>query len=380
MDLSNIIPNYQPLPLPAPLWLLNILLVLGFYLHVLPMNVVLGGTLLASFMFLKSGSEKNSPMYKAAKNLASILPIFVSFTITQGIVPLLFLQLLYGPLFYSSSIVMAVPWIAIIVLLIAAYYSCYFVIYKLFNQDEQKENAALISLTLFIAFVLFALIGLTFSSNMLLMLHPEKWLEYYNHSANGLNFHLADRQLIPRFLHFFLGSIAIAGLFLAYMGARKVQTEPETGTWWIKNGAIIYSIISTIQVAVGFHFLFSLPKEISAQFSDGNGIISWVFFASIALSVISTIMGYLAASSGSPRQLKATAHTALLVVALMVVNRHFLRSMMASPFVKPESLTVQPQWDLLAIFIICAAGLVIYLAWLIKQTKTTEFTKAEKNV
>lgn len=377
MDLSNIIPNYQPLPLPAPLWLLNILLVLGFYLHVLPMNVVLGGTLIASFMFFKSGREKNSPMYKAAKNLASILPVFVSFTITQGIVPLLFLQLLYGPLFYSSSIIMAVPWIAIIVFLIAAYYGCYFVIYKLFNDDAQKENALAISFTLFIAFCLFVVIGLTFSSNMLLMLHPEKWLEYYNHSANGLNFHLTDRQLIPRFLHFFLGSIAIAGLFLAYMGTRKVQTEPEAGTWWIKKGATIYSIISTIQVAVGFHFLFSLPREISDQFLSGNGIVSWVFFASIVLSVISTIIGYLAASSGSPSQLKATAHTALLVIGLMVVNRHFLRSMMASPYVKPESLTVQPQWDLLAIFVVSAVGLVIYLIWLVKQTKITQFGKVD---
>jgi hypothetical protein len=369
MELSSIIPNYQPLPLPAPLWLLTTLLILGFYLHVLPMNVILGGTFLSSFMFFKSAHDKSSRMYEAAKTMASILPVFVSFTITQGIVPLLFLQLLYGPMFYTSSILMAVPWIGIIALLIVAYYGCYFVIYRLFKQDKAQENAGAIGLVLLISCVLFMLIGFTFSSNMLLMTHPEKWLEYYNHSSNGLNFHLRDPQLIPRYLHFFLSAIAVASLFMGYLGTRKIASDHDQGTWMIKKGANLFSIITSLQVGVGFFFLFSLPRELVRQFMSGEGPMSWIFFASLALSAVSIILGYIAASSGNPKHLKATFHTTLLVILTMVLNRHFLREALLSPYIKPETLKVQPQWDLLGIFILSAVGLIVYLVWLVKVSK-----------
>lgn len=366
MDLSHIIPSYQPLPLPAPLWLLNILLVLGFYLHVLPMNIVLGGTLTAACMFLKAGPNPNSHIYRSAKELAHTLPVFVSFTITQGIVPLLFLQLLYGPLFYTSSILMAVCWISIIVILIIAYYGCYLVIYRLFKEDSQKENGIAIACALLLSFVCFLLIGAIISSNMILMLHPEKWAELYKHSANGMNFFLGDKQQIPRFLHFFFSSIAMTGLFIGYLGTRKKERDPEQADWMIKKGSLVYAIVSTLQIAIGFHFLFSLPIEIREQFMNASGIMSYVFLGSVALAVISIILGFSASTSGSVKLLKSTMHTAFLVVLTMVISRHFLRSAMAAPYVQPEKIAVQPQWDLLAIFVVSAVGLIVYLVWLVK--------------
>ncbi|MDX2108360.1 MAG: hypothetical protein SFY67_18345 [Candidatus Melainabacteria bacterium] len=379
MDLTHIIPSYQPLPLPAPLWLLNVLLVLGFYLHVLPMNIVMGGTLMAAAMFLKAGPKPDSPMYRSAKELAQTLPVFVSFTITQGIVPLLFLQLLYGPLFYTSSILMAGCWIGIIVLLIVAYYGCYFVIYKLFNEDSQKENGLAIAATLFVSFCLFLLIGFIISSNMHLMLHPEKWAEMYKHSPNGLNFFLGDKQQIPRFLHFFFSSIAMTGLFIGFLGTRKKERDPEQADWMIKKGSLVYSIVSTLQIAIGFHFLFSLPQEIREQFMSGNSLMSYVFISSIALAVISIILGFSASNSGSVKFLKSTMHTAFLVVLTMVISRHFLRNAMAAPFVQPEKLSVEPQWDLLGIFVLSAVGLIVYLVWLVKTVTHNNPTQSHSN-
>ncbi|HMO23392.1 MAG TPA: hypothetical protein PKC98_20715 [Candidatus Melainabacteria bacterium] len=48
MEGLALIPDYQPIPLPAPVWLLQLLLVLGFFLHAVPMNVVLGGGFVSS--------------------------------------------------------------------------------------------------------------------------------------------------------------------------------------------------------------------------------------------------------------------------------------------------------------------------------------------
>ena len=41
------IPLLDPIPLPAPAWLLSALLALTFTLHLIPMNLVLGGSILA---------------------------------------------------------------------------------------------------------------------------------------------------------------------------------------------------------------------------------------------------------------------------------------------------------------------------------------------
>jgi hypothetical protein len=47
------------------------------------------------------------------------------FSVNFGVAPLLFVQVLYGHFFYASSILMAVFWLAVIPLLIAAYYAAY---------------------------------------------------------------------------------------------------------------------------------------------------------------------------------------------------------------------------------------------------------------
>ena len=44
---SNLIPALDPNPLPAPYWVFKLLLVVTFFLHILAMNFMLGGAVLA---------------------------------------------------------------------------------------------------------------------------------------------------------------------------------------------------------------------------------------------------------------------------------------------------------------------------------------------
>ena len=53
------------------------------------------------------------------------MPVIVAVGINLGIVPLLFIQLAYYKVFYPATILMACFWLAIIVLLIPAYYGVY---------------------------------------------------------------------------------------------------------------------------------------------------------------------------------------------------------------------------------------------------------------
>ena len=70
-----------------------------------------------------------SPRQRAGRRFAGRLlqqmPIIVAFGINFGIVPLLFMQLAYYKVFYPATILMACFWLAIIVLLIPAYYGVY---------------------------------------------------------------------------------------------------------------------------------------------------------------------------------------------------------------------------------------------------------------
>ena len=103
MDASGLIP--LPDPIPVPWGWFKVLLILTFVLHLVLMNLMLGGGLLALFRLLRGGSPPRE---------ARSLPILVALTINLGVPPLLFLQVLFGHLFYTSSVLMAVWWISII--------------------------------------------------------------------------------------------------------------------------------------------------------------------------------------------------------------------------------------------------------------------------
>jgi hypothetical protein len=53
------------------------------------------------------------------------MPIIVALGINFGIVPLLFAQVAYYKVFYPATVLMAWPWLAVILLLVFAYYGVY---------------------------------------------------------------------------------------------------------------------------------------------------------------------------------------------------------------------------------------------------------------
>ena len=79
------------------------------------------------------------------------MPVALSFAITLGVAPLLFVQVLFGHLLYSSSIVMAGWWFAIIPLLIVGYYAAYGVAFKFDGARRPVLAVVTIAVLLFVA-------------------------------------------------------------------------------------------------------------------------------------------------------------------------------------------------------------------------------------
>src|SRR5512140_1075383 len=96
---ASLIPAVDAAPIPGPAWLFHGLLGATFLVHLLLVNAVLGGTLLAA-----AAQAVGKRLRPAAVLFVEMNTWTISLAITFGVAPLLFLQLLYGRYFYTATI------------------------------------------------------------------------------------------------------------------------------------------------------------------------------------------------------------------------------------------------------------------------------------
>lgn len=114
-----------PIPdiIPAPAWIFLVLDILLFGLHILLINTALGSMLILLFQSLKRNEAFHQTLNR--DGIVGKIPTLFALGINFGVAPLLFMQVIYGHLFYTSSVLMATYWILIIPSLISAYYGVY---------------------------------------------------------------------------------------------------------------------------------------------------------------------------------------------------------------------------------------------------------------
>ena len=339
------IPYPDPMPLPGPVWLLRTLLLLTFFLHVLFMNCLLGGTAVALVCALR---RKNSEFCaRLAGDLGRRLPSVFAFTITLGVAPLLFLQVMYGQFLYSSSILMGVPWFAIIGMVVLAYYGVYIF--------SMKEQSGVTTGILAVVMLLLAAIGFVYSNNFTLMLAPERWLELYRSHAGGWNMNWSEPSLVPRYLHFVLGALAVAGLWLLVIGLRKQADEYRK--WIIEQGSLLFTGATLVNFVVGFWFLVKLPGSVRLAFVGANGLATALMGTGLLLPLAAVAHLILAKASKSPtRQVMIGGGCGILTVAAMVIMRDVLRNLALAPNFSPYQLPVASQWTIIGLFVVVFVG------------------------
>ena len=109
--MQPIIPSADTIPV-AWGWF-QFLLLLTFPLHVLAMNAMVGGLAIGVVQHFRGGDSRR----RLAHRIAIVLPLVIAFAVNFGVAPLLFLQVLYGAFFYTSSILMGVPWLLLVAVL-----------------------------------------------------------------------------------------------------------------------------------------------------------------------------------------------------------------------------------------------------------------------
>jgi len=338
------IPSPDPMPLPAPVWLLMTLLLVTFLLHLIAMNLTVGGTAIAAICSARRKSDPHAG--QLAGDLVGILPISLAFTITLGVAALLFVQVLYGNLLYASSILIGAFWIAVIPILIVAYYGLYYS-----KSHPGSTGPVWMSLILLLG------IGLIYVNNFTLMMTPQRWLGMYRNSAAGLNLNWREPSLVPRYLHFMLGAFAIAGLLVFLAGVWERSTE--YGQWMLRQGSRWFVAPTVINYLVGMWFLVSLPRSVLLDLFAGNALGAMLIGLGMLLPLAAVAHVVLAARTEKTLlHARLAIATTLLTLVVMVGIRQLVRNAFVAPFVQLSALPVQPQWSVIALFLVLfVAGL-----------------------
>lgn len=356
MILPDAIPALDPNPLPAPYWVFKLLLVVTFLLHILAMNLMLGGGVLA--LVLKWRERKHADSRRMFLDVAKKLPVFLPATVTLGVAPLLFLQVLYGQYFYTSSIVMAWPWFLVLACVTLAYYGFYYVSYR-GGRPGAKAGAGLL-----FSMILILLVGFLFSNNLTLSQTPSRWAAKYFASPEGWSLNLTEPTLVPRYLHFVLAAVAMGGLVLVFLAQAKWKKDPDYARQLLQLGGKTFMHATMAQFVAGVVFLFTLPRDLRMLFMGDNLMATVLLLIGVAGGI-----GAIMLMSGALRNenIRAAAFhvPALLVVVIasMSVMREILRDAYLKPYFNPDQFAVATQWSVLPLFLALFIGGVIL--WLV---------------
>jgi hypothetical protein len=343
MNPADLIP--APDAIPVGWGWFQVLLTVTFVLHVVFMNLMLGGTIIALVNSLKGGASNLAIARYASKKL----PFSVALAVNAGVAPLLFLQVLYGQFVYASSILMAAAWLSIVLLLIIAYYGMY-----LFNYKFEAWGGAR-SLLAGVSALIMLYIGFLFTSNWTLSLTPEKWSAYFA-QPGGTLWNLDEPTLWPRYLHMVLGAVAVAGLGLAAFGQfRKsrgvdASAQIEQGLGWFKWTTLV-------QMGLGIWWLIALREEAMKLFMGGNMVATIAFGAGFLLAVVSLLLGFL-------KKVWPTVWATVATLLAMAVMREYVRYGYLKEHFTPSDLVVDPEFSPLILFLavfVVGIGCVWYM-------------------
>ena len=344
MDLTSLIPSADTIPAPA--WLFLVLDILLFTIHILLINVILGGSLIISVSRLKSRDDTLDSRLHGS--IASKIPTTFALSVNMGVAPLLFLQVIYGNLFYASSVLLAVYWILIIPLIILAYYGAYIHIRK------YTSAAFLSKVAIWVTAIILLYIGFVFVNNMTLMIQPDQWGSYFE-NRNGTILNWGDVTLIPRYLHFVAASVAVAGLFMAMIWSSRQKKGIEGADTKVKSSLLIFGYATIVQVVIGLWFLLAIPREFMLNFMGGD-ILSTILFMLGFLSAIGAI------ATAFANKFRPTLSMMLVTILSMVLIRHQFRAMYLDGKFSLGSLELVPQYSVMILFfVVLAVGL--YAVW-----------------
>lgn len=333
MIVASISPD-NVLPIPAPIGLLEVLIVITFLLHIIFVNFTIsltaGAVGLETFGIIKK-NRKYDNMAKIASYHASI---HKSIAVVLGVGPLLMISVIYTQYFYSSTILIGKAWLSVLILLIVAFLMLY--VYKFTWERWQHKKGIHLFFGIGAMAILF-FVPLIFIVNVVSMLYPEQWA-----TANGF-FHSLFHypQIWQRYLHFMLASIATGGFyfFIFYSFKKRKHVLQEDEVSLKRNGAKVGFWVTVVQLVAGFLLLFSFKPEIRMLYMGEDLLLTTLLILSIMFTLILCALLYKASEQDSGKSFLLALATFVMILGIMGWMRHELRESYLQPYLEDNPRT-----------------------------------------
>ncbi|MEW6679384.1 MAG: hypothetical protein AB1421_15835, partial [Pseudomonadota bacterium] len=244
-----------------------ILGVVTFALHIAAVQIMLGASGLTLWGALSSDANKR----RLAQSMVMVAKFMLSVAILIGVAPLLFVQVIYDPFWYTSNVLSAWWVIGFIVILTVA--SLLWFLFNGMNPELGKSTKTFCPGSAILSIALLLVVGFIMHVLTNQMLSPEKWMEWY---APGGVLDTSGRKLhdfnIARFLFFISLSAPVIGavlvgyrrFYLPRLGDDSLNMTRAYLDWAGNLGQNLIVFGGVVSVVIGAWWMVTLPENVAA--------------------------------------------------------------------------------------------------------------------
>jgi hypothetical protein len=291
--------------------------VLTFALHIFAVQLMLGASGIAVY-----GAFTTNPLgRRLGLAMLDVAKVSVSIAIVIGVAPLLFVQVIYDPFWYTANVLSARWAMAFIVILIVAYLAMYVFYFR--NTHGEAEAPRKSAWAIVVSVVLLLVVGSIMHVLTREMLFPEDWMGWYAPDgvidAGGANY----KAFSPfRFAFFIAMALPVTGAWMIAMRhyfAVRPNSYPadyldfagRLGRWMMLGG-------TALVIVLGVGWMATLPEKVA-----GFGVSAWVWPPLLGL----VLAGVLALKPPARDSGQAYLGLVVLLVAglLVAIGREALR-------------------------------------------------------
>jgi hypothetical protein len=325
------LPDYHFLP--APLWLITVLHLLLFTLHLAAMNFLVGGIVVV--LWGRFQDRWHNPTVSRYLTLA---PTAMAATVTLGVGSLLFLQVTYPGPFYSASIVSGWFWLLVIVAATSGYYLLY--------GSAFQKNLRAARYYLIFAWLCFFYISFVYSATFSMAERVEVYRDLYARAQHGWVLNPEVGSYLFRWLHMLAGALTVGGFWFGLLGKNDDEGF-RNGKWFFTGGMLLAFLFGSL-------YLVNLGPIIPAFMK--SSAIGWLT-GSIVLALGSLHFFF-------KKWFWSAGGMLFLSLLGMVFTRHAVRRLIMQGYYDPANIKVAPQWSVFGLFLAClllAVGLLVYM-------------------
>lgn len=332
--------------------------------------MLIGGLIISILWNLYGHAAKNKTALFASGVVAYRLPIITTYVINFGVPPLLFVQVLYGRAFYTSTILIGLYWILVVFAVMAAYFSLYRMAHLAGKGRVWWPWGVL-------ALVFIAYVAMVYSTASTLTLKPENWATLYDASASGTLLPPHDPTLLPRLLMVLIGSIGFGALGTT-LYTSKFTLSGEVKAFIRKGAGLLAAAALLLEGFIGTWAFQSQPDFVQQALKTSalGAPLLYIWPACLALCLLAALWLFFAPQGWSWARILFVSLPPFLTIASFVILRDCVRdiTLTKAGFDVWQS-PVNTNWLVVSLFLglfVIGVAFMVWLLTVVRRAKPSE--------